>query len=100
MTRREAFRLLMGFAAGSPLFAQGAPDEDVNGPVNIHEFEEIAKRKLHKLAYDFIAGGVEDGRGSEGGDGGGGEEVAAGGVRHGEMPSGWDAAIIPDARGV
>ena len=60
MTRREAFRLLMGFAAGSPLFAQGAPDEDVNGPVNIHEFEEIAKRKLHKLAYDFIAGGVED----------------------------------------
>jgi isopentenyl diphosphate isomerase/L-lactate dehydrogenase-like FMN-dependent dehydrogenase len=29
-------------------------------PVNVHEFEEIAKRKLHKLAYDFIAGGVED----------------------------------------
>lgn len=29
-------------------------------PVNIHEFEAIAKRKLHKLAYDFIAGGVED----------------------------------------
>ncbi len=30
------------------------------GPVNAHEFEEIAKTKLHKLAYDFIAGGVED----------------------------------------
>lgn len=30
------------------------------GPVNVHEFEEIAKTKLHKLAYDFIAGGVED----------------------------------------
>src|SRR5262249_52243617 len=25
-----------------------------------HEFEEAAKRKMHKLAYDFIAGGVED----------------------------------------
>jgi 4-hydroxymandelate oxidase len=60
MNRREACRLLMGFAAGSPLFAQAAADEDVNGPVNVHEFEEIAKRKLHKLAYDFIAGGVED----------------------------------------
>src|SRR6185369_4246696 len=30
------------------------------GPVNVHEFEEVAKQKLHKLAYDFIAGGVED----------------------------------------
>lgn len=32
------------------------------GPVNVHEFEEAAKRKIHKLAYDFIAGGVEDER--------------------------------------
>jgi isopentenyl diphosphate isomerase/L-lactate dehydrogenase-like FMN-dependent dehydrogenase len=30
------------------------------GPVNLHEMEEIAKKKLHKLAYDFVAGGVED----------------------------------------
>lgn len=30
------------------------------GPVNVHEFEEVAKRKMHRLAYDFIAGGVED----------------------------------------
>ena len=30
------------------------------GPVNLHEFEDVAKAKLHKLAYDFIAGGVED----------------------------------------
>jgi len=37
-------------------------DSDLTGPVNVHEFEEIAKRKLHKLAYDFIAGGVEDER--------------------------------------
>ncbi len=50
-------RALMGFAAGSPLWAAEDP---VMGPVNVHEFEEIARRNLHKLAYDFIAGGVED----------------------------------------
>ncbi|MBM3774402.1 MAG: alpha-hydroxy-acid oxidizing protein [Acidobacteria bacterium] len=57
--RRQAFRLLAGFIAGSPLFAQEA-GEDVNTPVNVHEFEAIAQRKLNKLAFDFIAGGVED----------------------------------------
>lgn len=36
--------------------------DDVLGPINIHEFEEVAKRKLHKIAYDFIAGGAEDER--------------------------------------
>lgn len=62
MNRRESFRLLMGLAAGSPLFSQAPAsiDDDLMGPVNVHEFEEVAKRKLHKLAYDFIAGGVED----------------------------------------
>jgi hypothetical protein len=64
MNRREAFRRLMTFAAGSPLLARHADaqaaGDDVNGPVNVHEFEAIAKRKLNKLAYDFIAGGVED----------------------------------------
>ena len=59
MNRREAFRRLMAFAAGSPLLAQSAGD-DVNGPVNVHEFEAVARRKMNKLAYDFIAGGVED----------------------------------------
>jgi isopentenyl diphosphate isomerase/L-lactate dehydrogenase-like FMN-dependent dehydrogenase len=49
------------FTAGSPLLLSGAAEEhDVLGPVNVHEFEEAAKRKLNKLAYDFIAGGVED----------------------------------------
>ena len=57
MHRREAFRLFAGFALSSPLWGN---DDDVLGPVNVHEFEEIAKKKLHKLAYDFIAGGVED----------------------------------------
>ena len=41
MNRRESFRLLMGFACSSPLWAN---DDDVLGPVNIHEFEEVAKR--------------------------------------------------------
>jgi isopentenyl diphosphate isomerase/L-lactate dehydrogenase-like FMN-dependent dehydrogenase len=55
--RRAAMRALMGFVAGSPLWG----DEDpVMGPINIHEFEELARKNLHKLAYDFIAGGVED----------------------------------------
>jgi isopentenyl diphosphate isomerase/L-lactate dehydrogenase-like FMN-dependent dehydrogenase len=59
MNRREAFRRMMMFAAGSPLLAQSV-DDDVHGPINVHEFEAVARRKLNKLAYDFIAGGVED----------------------------------------
>src|SRR5580704_11119002 len=62
MTRRETFRKLAAFAAASPLCAQKTEEEDVNAPVNIHEFEAVAKRKLDPLAYDFIAGGVEDER--------------------------------------
>src|SRR2546425_334982 len=64
MNRREALHRLMTFAAASPLISRYAgaqpADDDVNGPVNVHEFEEIAKRKMNRLAYDFIAGGVED----------------------------------------
>ncbi|MBK5291283.1 MAG: alpha-hydroxy-acid oxidizing protein [Acidobacteriia bacterium] len=58
LTRRHAIRSLSVLAAGSPLWAQA--EDDVMGPINLHEFEEAAKRKLNKLAYDFIAGGVED----------------------------------------
>ena len=28
--------------------------------MSLQEIEEVAKKKIHKLAYDFIAGGVED----------------------------------------
>ena len=59
MNRRELVRNLMTLAAGSPLLRAEVPD-DLMGPINVHEFEEVAKRKMHKLAYDFIAGGVED----------------------------------------
>ncbi len=57
--RRAAMHALMGFAAGSPLWAQ-QQDDPVMGPVNVHEFEEAARKNLQKVAYDFIAGGVED----------------------------------------
>jgi isopentenyl diphosphate isomerase/L-lactate dehydrogenase-like FMN-dependent dehydrogenase len=78
LNRRTALRNLLSLVAGSPLLAaaQSAPPgfpekkgstwyppvhpDDVMGPVNLHEFEPIAKQKLHRLAYDFIAGGVED----------------------------------------
>jgi isopentenyl diphosphate isomerase/L-lactate dehydrogenase-like FMN-dependent dehydrogenase len=65
MNRRDALRRFLAFAAASPLSAQKSaqtPIEDLNTPVNVHEFEAIAKRKLDPLAYDFIAGGVEDER--------------------------------------
>ncbi len=71
--RREALRQLLTFVAGSPLYANSVIaaqqegtlypptySEEVNGPVSLHEIEEAAKKKVHKLAYDFIAGGVED----------------------------------------
>lgn len=57
MNRRNLLQLA-GWAAASPLAAE-IPD-NLDGPINVHEFEEVAKRKLHKMAYDFIAGGVED----------------------------------------
>jgi 4-hydroxymandelate oxidase len=78
LNRRAALRHLVRFVAASPLLAAaqsppaGFPEHqggtwfpptygaDVMGPVNLHEFEPIARQKLHKLAYDFIAGGVED----------------------------------------
>lgn len=60
MNRREAVQAFSVFAAASPLGAQTSNEEALLGPVNVHEFEAIARRKLHKMAYDFIAGGVED----------------------------------------
>src|SRR3954465_13065895 len=61
MNRRDAFKSLLAFTAASPLYSQpDSTDGDLMGPINVHEFEAVAKRKLHKMAYDFIAGGVED----------------------------------------
>jgi isopentenyl diphosphate isomerase/L-lactate dehydrogenase-like FMN-dependent dehydrogenase len=78
LNRRSAIRNLISLVAGSPLLAaaQSPPPgfpgnrggtwfppsygDDVMGLVNLHEFESIAREKIHKLAFDFIAGGVED----------------------------------------
>ncbi|MGH9836504.1 MAG: alpha-hydroxy acid oxidase, partial [Blastocatellia bacterium] len=73
INRRQALHSLFSFAAASPLWSQlafaqqprrtiypPAYGEDVMGPVNLHEMEDVAKKKIHKMAYDFIAGGVED----------------------------------------
>jgi isopentenyl diphosphate isomerase/L-lactate dehydrogenase-like FMN-dependent dehydrogenase len=60
ISRRHALGSLLTLA-GSPLApllrAQEPTLEDL---VNVHEFEAYCQKKLHKLAYDFIAGGVED----------------------------------------
>jgi isopentenyl diphosphate isomerase/L-lactate dehydrogenase-like FMN-dependent dehydrogenase len=67
ISRRNALRRLTGFLSGSPLLAQRPEtvypptySPEVMGPVNLHEFEQAAKKKIHRMAYDFIAGGVED----------------------------------------
>ncbi len=66
LNRRDALRNFVYFLAGSPLFAQRSAtvyppfySEEVNAPVDVFDIEDIAKKKLHKMAYDFIAGGVE-----------------------------------------
>ncbi len=67
ITRRLALRQFLGFLAASPLWPQRPGttyppiySDEVMGPVNLDEIEEAAKKKIHRLAYDFIAGGVED----------------------------------------
>jgi isopentenyl diphosphate isomerase/L-lactate dehydrogenase-like FMN-dependent dehydrogenase len=72
-SRREALRQLLGLVAGSPLCAKWiaaaqqegtvyppAYSDEVMRPVSLQEIEEAARKKVHKLAYDFIAGGAED----------------------------------------
>jgi 4-hydroxymandelate oxidase len=58
--RREALQSLLALAAGSPLLSQQQGKESVLDPVNIHEFEAVARKKMHPMAYDFIAGGTEE----------------------------------------
>ncbi|MBM3801214.1 MAG: alpha-hydroxy-acid oxidizing protein [Acidimicrobiia bacterium] len=72
-SRRMVLRQLLALFAGSPLVGTRlgagqeagtvyppAYSEEVMRPVNLHEFEQAAQKKIHKLAYDFIAGGAED----------------------------------------
>jgi isopentenyl diphosphate isomerase/L-lactate dehydrogenase-like FMN-dependent dehydrogenase len=74
MDRREALWSLIGLASTSPLWPHlisvkpqrkgtiypPTYSGEVMGPVNLHEMEDAARKKIHKMAYDFIAGGVED----------------------------------------
>jgi 4-hydroxymandelate oxidase len=66
MTRRDAARKFSLFLAGSPLLrgqdvpwiADRIPSLDqIN---NVMEFEPIARTRMLKTAYDYIAGGVDD----------------------------------------
>ena len=71
-TRRHMFENFKSFMRGSPLMAMQAAsaaptivyptayEGEVMAPANVLEFEEVAKKKVHKLAYDYVAGGVED----------------------------------------
>jgi isopentenyl diphosphate isomerase/L-lactate dehydrogenase-like FMN-dependent dehydrogenase len=79
-TRRSVIREFASFAAGSPLVAETTPpvqdpsivseqagtiappeySADIMAPVNLHEIEQAAKKKLNQLAYDHIAGGAAD----------------------------------------
>lgn len=71
INRRQALRSIFSFAAASPLWPlveqerrptiyPPAYGEEVMGPVNLHEIEDVARKKMRKMAYDFVAGGVED----------------------------------------
>ncbi len=67
MTRRNALRNLAVLAAGSPLLRaqqeiQYTPERLplLTDLVNVLEFEPVAKSKLSRETYDFVAGGVDD----------------------------------------
>lgn len=60
LSRRTALGSLLTLA-GSPLAPLLRGQETtIDDLVNVHEFEAYCQKKLNKLAYDFIAGGVED----------------------------------------
>ncbi len=68
MTRRDAFRSLLAWLAGSGLARaqrQGLPYAPERLPslqelVNVFEFEPVARAKLSRPDYDYIAGGADD----------------------------------------
>ncbi len=67
LNRRNAVKRLVGMVSASPLVAQAvgqapAPVEDdpVFEPACVMDFEPLAKARLDKLAYDYLAGGSED----------------------------------------
>ena len=67
MNRREAFRNLALFFAGSPLVKAQQLDlpytperlPSIDELVNVFEFEPLCRYRIPKNAYDYIAGGVD-----------------------------------------
>lgn len=66
MTRRDAARNLFLMMAGSPVLrAQQDPQlpgrmPSIDDLVNLFEFEPVARARMVRTAYDYIAGGVDD----------------------------------------
>ncbi len=66
LTRREAARHLLSFAAGSPLLrAQDGPRlpdrlVSMDELYNVMEFETVARARMVKAAYDYISTGAGD----------------------------------------
>ena len=73
VNRRKAVQRLVAMMGASPLLAQAPPqvkrspaappqppEDAVLEPVSVTDFEPLAKAKLDKLAYDYLAGGSED----------------------------------------
>ncbi len=73
-TRRDALRHFTKFLAQSPFMAAEMQAQstdrddyypptygaDIMEPINLHEFEDVAKRKINQMAYDYIAAGAAD----------------------------------------
>ena len=66
LTRRHMFENFKSFMRSSPLMAMQAASTaptivyptaypaEVMAPANVLEFEDVAKTKVHKLAYDYV----------------------------------------------
>ena len=68
MTRRDAFQNLLAWMAGSPLARAQRQDlayvaerlPALEELVNVFEFEPVARKKLDRGSYDYLAGGADD----------------------------------------
>jgi isopentenyl diphosphate isomerase/L-lactate dehydrogenase-like FMN-dependent dehydrogenase len=66
LTRRDAMRGLMSWAAASPLSFAAEEKKAIDysdplyGPINVFDFAKLAKAKLDPMAWDYLDGGSED----------------------------------------
>lgn len=59
LSRRDAVRAFLGWAAGSR-YSLAQDDDPLYGPINVFEFAAAAKKKLDPFAWDYLDGGSED----------------------------------------